>query len=216
VFAAWSRAVFDFDGVLLDSNPAKTLALRTALTGEPNERVEAFVRWHRDNGGVSRYEKLRRYFEDEAPRPDAAGALQRAVEVFAAVARRELHDCPLVPGVEGLLAGLRASGVACVVVSGADEVEVREELARRGLASGFEGIFGSPTPKERHFERLVERGWLRGDAVSFGDAELDMQLAERFGLSFVFVAGCSDWAQGRVTCAGRGHHVVETLADLVL
>jgi hypothetical protein len=45
--------------------------------------------------------------------------------------------------------------------------------------------------------------------VYFGDAEHDMQLAECFGLEFVFVAGVSDWQQGREAARERGHRVIE-------
>ncbi|HVH99935.1 MAG TPA: HAD hydrolase-like protein, partial [Enhygromyxa sp.] len=128
---------------------------------------------------------------------------------FAEAARAGLQTCPEVPGVRELLLALARRNVSVHVVSGGDEAEVREALEQRGLAALMTGIHGSPTPKREHLERLREEGELLPGGVYFGDAELDMQLAECFGLEFVFVAGVSDWQQGREVVPQRGHRVIE-------
>jgi len=53
--------IFDCDGVILDSNRLKSQAFADALLDEPPERIKAFVRYHKQHGGISRYEKFR-YF----------------------------------------------------------------------------------------------------------------------------------------------------------
>jgi len=52
-------------------------------------------------------------------------------------------------------------------------------------------------------QSLHEGGAFRGRSLYFGDAELDMLLAEEFGLAFVYVHGASDWADGRRQCRHR-------------
>ncbi|MFO7567759.1 MAG: HAD hydrolase-like protein [Enhygromyxa sp.] len=211
--SGYSCAIFDCDGVILDSNPVKIAAFRAALAGEEPERVEAFIAEHRRTGGVSRYAKLARFYRELWPVADPQAAIARALARFAEAARAGLKHCPEVPGVRELLSAFADRNVSVHVVSGGDQDEVREALAARGLAALVSGIHGSPTPKREHLERLRSEGELLPGGVFFGDAELDMQLAEGFGLDFVFVAGVSDWPQGRVVARERGHRVIENFLD---
>jgi phosphoglycolate phosphatase-like HAD superfamily hydrolase len=206
---ACSCAIFDCDGVVLDSNPVKIAAFRAALADEDPALVEAFIDEHRRSGGVSRYAKLDRFYRQLRSVDDPDAAIREALARFAEAARAGLQTCPAVPGVRELLTALARRNVAVHVVSGGDEAEVREALEAHGLAPLLSGIHGSPTPKREHLERLREEGELLPGGIYFGDAELDMQLAECFGLEFVFVAGVSDWQQGREVARGRGHRVIE-------
>ncbi len=201
-------AVFDCDGVLLDSNPVKIAAFRQALAGEPPERVEAFLADHRASGGVSRFVKFERFYR-EWPVADPEAAIAAALVRFAAAARAGLRTCPAIPGVADLLGRLAEQGTAIHVISGGEEREVSEALVERGWAELFAGIHGSPTTKHQHMQRLRSEGRLPAGGIYFGDAELDMQMAEAFDLRFVFVAGTSEWQSGRALAAARGHAVIE-------
>jgi beta-phosphoglucomutase-like phosphatase (HAD superfamily) len=49
---SYSCAIFDCDGVILDSNPVKIDAFRVALADEDPALVEALIAEHRRTGGV--------------------------------------------------------------------------------------------------------------------------------------------------------------------
>jgi len=205
----YSCAIFDCDGVILDSNPVKIAAFRAALADEDPLVVDAFIAEHRRTGGVSRYAKLARFYRELVAVEDPDAATAEALERFAEAARAGLRTCPEVVGVRELLVAMRDRNIAIHVVSGGDQAEVREALELRGLAAFMTGIHGSPTPKREHLDRLRSEGELLPGGIYFGDAELDMQLAESFGLDFVFVAGVSDWEDGRAVVLDRGHRVIE-------
>ena len=207
--SAQSCAVFDCDGVLLDSNPVKIAAFRAALADEEGERVEQLIEEHRRSGGVSRFAKFERFYRELVPVADPERAIAAALLRFAAAARDGLRTCPAVPGVESALRRLVDEGTRIHVISGGEQGEVREALEGRGWGAFFAGIHGSPTRKHEHMRRLFESSELVAGGVYFGDAQLDMELAEEFGLRFVFVAGVSDWGNGRNVARGRGHRVIE-------
>ncbi|NVB41307.1 HAD family hydrolase [Pseudenhygromyxa sp. WMMC2535] len=211
----YSCAIFDCDGVILDANPVKIAAFRAALAGEDPAIVDAFVEEHRRTGGVSRYAKFERFYRELAPAEAPDLAIPAALERFAAASRAGLRECPEVPGVRALLEGFAARRVPVHVVSGGDQDEVREALAARGLDALVSGVHGSPTPKQKHLEALREAGELLPGGVFFGDARLDMELAESFGLEFVFVGGVSDWPEGREVARDRGHLVIEDFTTVV-
>ncbi len=199
--ADYDTLVFDCDGVILDSNRIKTEAFRTVTAPFGTAAVTRFLDYHHRHGGISRNEKFA-YFLDRvvAVEPGEREPLLRTLlGDFAAICACALLACPLVPGVTALLASIPPR-VAAYVVTGGAESEVRAVFAARGLGAHFTSILGSPTSKRENMRLLAASGAFRGRALYFGDAELDMHLAEEFGLEFVFVHGVSDWPEGRAHC----------------
>ena len=91
--------IFDCDGVILDSNRLKSQAFADALLDEPPERIKAFVRYHKQHGGISRYEKFRYYFEEMKTSSNPEEETRAALDRFAAIVRKGLLECSYVPGV---------------------------------------------------------------------------------------------------------------------
>lgn len=202
--ADYDTLVFDCDGVILDSNRIKSAAFRTVTAPFGAEASARFLDYHHRHGGISRNEKFAHFLDAivavaPAERERLLGGLLRD---YAAICARELLACPLIPGVAALLASIPPR-VAAHVVTGGAQSEVRAVFAARGLDRHFTSILGSPTSKRDNMRLLAAAGALRGRALYFGDAELDMQLAEEFGLEFVFVHGVSDWPDGRAHCPHR-------------
>lgn len=198
--------LFDCDGVILDSNQVKVDAFADALAQYPADVVGRFLEHHRATGGVSRFVKLREFFTSYVVVDDPAVHLERALDAFTQHARHGLLRAPLLPGLQALLE--RPSGPR-YVVSGGAQVELSDVFATRGLERYFAQILGSPTTKEQHLRALQEGGELTAPGVFFGDARKDMEVAEAFGLDFVFVSAVSDWPEGRGVAAERGHAVIE-------
>ena len=51
--------VFDFDGVLVESVDTKTKAYAALFKDEGEEVIRSVLKYHLENGGVSRFEKFR-------------------------------------------------------------------------------------------------------------------------------------------------------------
>ena len=196
--ADYDTLVFDCDGVILDSNRIKSAAFRTVAAPFGAEASTRFLDYHHRHGGISRNEKFAHFLDAivavaPADRERLLGGLLRD---YAAICARELLARPLIPGIGALLASIPPQ-VAAHVVTGGAQSEVRAVFAARGLDRHFASILGSPTSKRDNMRLLAGAGALRGRGLYFGDAELDMHLAEEFGLEFVFVHGASDWPDGR-------------------
>ena len=55
--------LFDFDGVILESADIKTAAYRALFKGEDSNKVEEFIDYHIQNAGISRFVKVRYFYE---------------------------------------------------------------------------------------------------------------------------------------------------------
>lgn len=209
----YTHVVLDCDGVILDSNALKSEAMGRALDGEPRERIDAFLAYHHEEGGVSRYVKFAHYFETMYPAPDAEARAGAAVARYAALVQAGMRACAEIPGARALLERLHAANVLCFVNSGGDQDELAAALAERGLARYFAGIFGSPATKTDNLAR-IEASAAGGPGVYLGDARSDLSAAEAFGLDFVFVAQFSEWRDGEAHCAAAGIPVIATPAEI--
>ena len=90
----------------------------------------------------------------------------------------------LVPGIMGVLEAWRGR-VPMYVASAAPERELREFLAKRGLAVYFDGIFGAPTRKLDILRSILDTtGAAPYDCLMVGDSGSDQYAAEAAGMSF--------------------------------
>lgn len=202
-------AVFDCDGVLLDSNAVKTNAFRYALDGFPSEKVSELVEYHRQHGGISRYDKFRHFFKSLIG-DDNEEHFLLAVQRFQAYCERELQNARIIPGVVGFLDSLAERSVPMFVISGSDQTELRMILKKKRLAPYFLEVLGSPVSKRENLALLMTKHSLSGRGVFFGDARLDFEIATESGMDFVFIFGFSDWVDGRAFCVNQN---VESIPD---
>lgn len=180
---ALSLIVFDCDGVLLESMDVKSAAFRRIGEEYGPEMADRLVLYHHMHGGVSRYRKFEWMF-GELGKEATDDEMARLNEKFVAVAYEEMKRCPMVPGAKETLDAWRGRR-PMYVASGAPEDELRLILEKRGMASYFAGIYGSPTVKTQILRAIVEHnGVYPGDVVMVGDSRIDLCAAEAVGTRF--------------------------------
>jgi phosphoglycolate phosphatase-like HAD superfamily hydrolase len=92
-----------------------------------------------------------------------------------------------------------ATNYQSVVVSNSCQSQLQRVFAHHNIGGHFSGgVFGSPTTKYTHIERIGAEQV----AAFVGDGKLDWEVARHFGIPFVFVPMHSTWADGAATCAG--------------
>ena len=186
--------VFDCDGVILNSNKIKTEAFyRTALAyGEP--AAQELVRYHVENGGVSRYKKFKYFLDEIVPNltNKVSGlSLEALLENYAKMVLDGLLSCELAEGLEELRKKIPEAN--WLIVSGGDQTELNEVFSKRKLSHLFDGgIFGSPDTKDQILEREINNGNIQHPALFLGDSKYDYQAATTANLDFVFL---SDWSE---------------------
>lgn len=205
--------VLDCDGVVLDSNRAKTEAFHDVAARYGDGMAAAMVRHHVEHAGVSRYRKLA-WLLEQVGEPIGEGAIAALAAEFADRVADRLLTCRAAAGLHELRRLTRDAGWA--MVSGGDQKELRSLFAARGLEALFDkGIHGSPASKDEIFARLASGGELQAPAVYIGDSRYDHEAASRAGLDFVFVHGWSEFQDWREYCSSNRIPFAETLADAV-
>src|SRR5438309_2141700 len=122
---------FDIDGVILESLDVKANAMAKLFDDRP-EQVDAIVRYHLDNAGVSRYEKFKHYYSEFFQELLSEAEMFSLDQRFGGLIREEMIRCPFVPGARECLA-YWSRRTLLFAISGTPEEELRDILRARGL-----------------------------------------------------------------------------------
>ena len=185
--------IFDCDGVILDSNNLKSEAFRLSLSDEDAKQVEELVKYHKQNGGISRYKKFDYFYNKIAPTENSTTKIEKALVKFANIVSKEILEIDAIPGVEEFLILLQKQNKRVFVNSGSDENELRVIFKKRNLSSYFEDIYGSPRTKSENLERIAKFSDIKDRCLFFGDSISDFQASKNYDIDFVFISGYSEW-----------------------
>jgi HAD superfamily hydrolase (TIGR01509 family) len=188
VSPAFAAAVFDMDGLLLDSErPIRDAWLQAAAEfGVPLDEaqfLQVVGRNERDGDAI-----LLDVFGDAAL---LARTRRRADALIDA--RYGATSFPLKPGVTRLLDALRGAGVPCAVASSTAAAEVERRLRRAGLLGYFAGVNGGDEVQRGKPEPdlyLLAASRLQVEparAVAFEDSNHGARAALAAGLAVVVV-----------------------------
>lgn len=200
ILKKYNSIIFDNDGVIMDSNAAKTDAFSKALEGEEKVLIDEFIDYHKANGGVSRFEKIKYFYSNIKKEKNYAKLVQESLERYAFYSKQALLSADLIPGVEEFLKLLKNHHKIVHVVSGSDQEELIEIYEDRNLTQYFTQINGSPKIKSDILKKIIEDSKIIFPAVYFGDAMLDYSTAKKFNLDFIYISSKSEWDEGISFC----------------
>lgn len=206
--------VFDCDGVLLDSNRIKSEAFYKTALPYGEDKAFQLLQYHRANGGISRFEKFRFFFDSILQRSVDEHELKRTIENYAENVYGGLLACEETPSVQKFLSLLPDSSRK-IVVSGGMETELREVFKKRNLDSYFDAIYGSPNTKYEILKREIEQGLLKRPAVFFGDSRLVYEVATEYDIDFVFLKSFTEFEGWEDYFKTKDVIIISTFVDLL-
>ncbi len=185
-FSRFKSVLWDFDGVLMDSMPVRDKGFERVLSDYPEEQVGQLMRYHRKNGGLSRYVKFRYFFEEIRGERIDDERVQKFAEQFSEVMMQYLVDKKLLIADSIDFVKTYYRTVPMHIVSGSDGNELNEICRQLDIARYFVSIHGSPTPKTKLVNDLITNyAYLRSETVLIGDSINDAQAAQANSIGFL-------------------------------
>ncbi|MBN1432010.1 MAG: HAD family hydrolase [Methanomicrobiaceae archaeon] len=176
--------ILDFDGIVLESVQAKTEAFRKLFSFSP-AHVEEMVQFHRENGGMSRYDKIRYFYKNILKEELTESRMEELSARFEELVYDEVIRSPFVGGARELIGNI-SEKIPLYVVSATPEEELKKIVRERNLKSYFSGVFGSPGAKKDHILRILEKEGVDPERTVFiGDAKNDWEAAKASGVRFI-------------------------------
>lgn len=177
--------LWDFDGVILDSMAVRDWGFKEIFKDFSKDQVEALIDFHRENGGLSRYVKIRYFYETILNESITEEKVLEYAESFSVLMKKELTN----------LDNLISDSVTFIkenfgkynfhIVSGSDQTELRFLCKELGLDSYFISIHGSPTPKKQLVKTLLDNHkYDKKHTCLIGDSMNDFEAADVNDIAF--------------------------------
>ena len=186
--------LFDFDGVLAESNEIRFNGFRKLFKDYPQSQIEQLVKYAKANGGISRYKKIEFFFNRIRKEPISSKSVNHWASQFSELVTQDVLEARPVKGsLEFLEKYFNQFDFA--IVSGSDQRELREVCKGRGIDSFFKIILGSPTEKQDNIAALLsDFKWARSKSVYIGDSNNDLEAAKTNDIDFIGrSSGLVDW-----------------------
>ena len=182
--------IFDCDGVILDSNYIKTEAFYESIVEFGENIANKFVEYHKQHGGISRYEKFDYFFQNILKDVTYSKyKKEKYIKIYANLIKTKLFNSNFTNGFLKFIDIVKDR--ESYVISGSDECELREVLSHKKVDKYFKNIYGSPKTK---IEIIREKISYKNKKVLFlGDSATDYKSAIEFGFDFLFISDYSEW-----------------------
>jgi phosphoglycolate phosphatase len=184
--ATISVLILDFDGVVIDSNSAKTEAFSEVFSRFP-DHAGTMMAYHHSNVSVSRFEKFDHLLTLLGRSNDAELKADVAYDFGKRVAAR-MKSIPLVAGATEFLTEV-TQRVPVYLASVTPAEELAGILEQRGLSHWFTGVYGCPpwTKPRAIQDVLAKERLMPEEALLIGDSAGDQRAAKSTGIEFLGV-----------------------------
>ena len=181
--------VFDFDGVIVDSNALKHNAFFN-LFSENDREVVAKVLSRKFPR--TRFEIIQEIFDElKVPRKQSGAQVVDCANRYNNWVQAGIVERGVMPGALETLSAL-AELHPLYINSATPELALRESIARLNIGHFFRGVYGRLKPEETKsdiLKRIIEKeNKTSGNLVMIGDSEADYQSSREVGCYFVGVA----------------------------
>lgn len=181
--------LWDFDGVLMDSNKVRDQGFWEVLSAFPEEQVDKLMSFHKQNGGLSRYVKFNYFFKTIRNEKVDDKTITEYANNFSVIMKKLLVDQTLL--IEETINFVRSNftNYDMHIVSGSDGNELRYLCSQLNIDRYFISINGSPTPKDLLIEKVMKHHNYRTEnTLMIGDSINDYEAAMENSILF--------WAYG--------------------
>jgi phosphoglycolate phosphatase-like HAD superfamily hydrolase len=177
--------LWDFDGVILDSMNVRDWGFKEIFKTFKNDKVALLLEYHRENGGLSRYVKIRYFYEEILGLKITEEEVLKYANAFSLLMKKELVNPKNL--IQDSLTFIKENYKTYNfhIVSGSDQEELRYLCKELDIASFFISIHGSPTPKNKLVKDLLYKyDYTKKDTSLIGDSINDFEAAQKNGIGF--------------------------------
>ena len=177
--------IFDFDGVVLESLNVKTNAFKKLYEPYGSDISKRVVEHHLENGGVSRFDKIKFYHNIFLGEDIDEKKIQKIAQKFSEMVMNEIMKVPFVDGAKQFLED-NYKRYLMFISSATPTNELNFICKQRKIAKYFQGIFGSPDSKSKHISSIMTNYSLNNREIVFiGDSSSDLDAANTHNLTFI-------------------------------
>mgnify|MGYP006089259623 FL=1 len=134
---SFKNIYFDCDGVILQSNHIKTNGFNKLFKNHSKENINKILNYHIINGGVSRFEKIKFFYENILNQEISKNKIIELSKMYGDIIELDLLKAKFVPGFIFFLKYLYKLNKNIFVISGSEEEQLKRILKKKKYISVF-------------------------------------------------------------------------------
>lgn len=176
--------IFDFDGVICDSVDIKTDAFVEMYKEYGNEICYKVKNFHLQNGGISRFVKIKHFHENFLNTKINESELSFLANKFAEIVVQKVIKSKYIVGVIDFLE--KNKSLSLFICTGTPTDEIKKILIKKNIFDLFTNVYGSPQTKVSIIQEIKTSYNLQSnELIYFGDALTDYEACVETNVNFI-------------------------------
>ena len=177
--------LWDFDGVILDSMKIRDWGFKEIFKSFKKRDIDKLIDYHNLNGGLSRYVKIRYFYEEILKKEITEDKVLEYANDFSFLMKKELVNPNNLIKDSVVFIKDNYKKYDFHIVSGSDQHELRFLCEELKIDKYFISIHGSPTQKNILVQNLISsNNYKMEETCLIGDSINDFEAAELNNISF--------------------------------
>lgn len=171
--------------MIIDSAAVREYGFRKIFEQFDVQQVDELILYHNANGGLSRFHKIRYFYNEILHKKIENGQVELYAQRFSEIMRMELVNKKylVMDSLEFIQRNFMNYNFH--IVSGSEEKELSFLCEALGIRRYFHSIHGSPTPKiELVRNLLIQRNYLTMQTILIGDSINDYDASKANNIAF--------------------------------
>ena len=176
---------WDFDGVILDSLPIKDIGFTKIFENYPKKLVEEFLIYNKVNNGLSRFHKIRYFYNQLLKKKINSEKVNSYAEKFTQIMKKKLSSKRYLIEDSLNYIKLNYKKYNFHLISASEHKELNYLCEKLNLKKYFITIDGSPKPKVNLITTLLKKNkYKKYETIYIGDSINDLDAANRNKIEF--------------------------------
>ncbi len=176
---------WDFDGVIIDSMKIKGDGFIELFENYNLEQVRLLEKYHYANGGISRFDKIKYFYNQILKKDVSEEKIINLSNKFASIIKEKIFNKDILIKESLIFIEKNFIDYNFHIVSGADHNELNSLCKYFKIEQYFKSINGSPTKKHVLLKNVInEFEYISEEIVFIGDAMTDYYAAKKNKIKF--------------------------------
>ena len=179
----YNKIILDFDGVIKDSVNCKLEGFLSLFPEASQEQKEYIEKHHLENGGVTRTQKIEKYYTHITNKLPSQTLLRELCEKFSYSVVDKVVSADYFVEIIDIINNTSAD---LYVASATPHDELKKILDRINIIGKFKEIFGSPISKSKAILSIIKSNDMKKEDIVFiGDSLQDYEAGKANHIDFI-------------------------------